>query len=170
MLNESIPRSDMEQISTEGPTFLIRRWVPLTPLIFVIVFVGVNSKHVWGWNRETVGQFVTPLVFGLCLSFLIRYLVSDFADVVWVNNSHIRFEKDGQTETMPLSNIEELRSCAYFPLLYPFSQKPYRIRLRFQEPIGMGESIQFFLRGPGLHSKTPREELERLLNRIQSAQ
>lgn len=169
MLEESIPLSEMEQISTEGATFLTRKWFPLTPLIFCVILSALTSERAWQWDLETAGKIAVSIFVGLCFFGLFRFLVSGIADVVWVNDSHIRFEKDGQTETMPLSNIEELRSCAYFPLMYPFSQKPYRIRLRFTEPIGMGKQIQFFLRGPGLHSKTPREELERLLKRIQSA-
>ncbi|QDV19749.1 hypothetical protein Pan153_44170 [Gimesia panareensis] len=169
MQQDSRPESEMEQISTGGATFLIRKWLPLTPLIFCILISFLTSKQMWRWDFETAGRLAIAVIAGLCFYGLVRYFVSGFADVVWINDSQIRFKKDGQTATTPLTNIEELRSSQYFPLTYPFSLRQYRIRLRFTEPFGMGKQIQFFLWSPGFHSKAPRDELDRLLRRIKDS-
>lgn len=104
------------------------------------------------------------------LYFLARYLVSGFADEVWINETCIRFEKNGQQETTSLTNIEELKSY-YFRSGFPFNFRQYLVRIRFTEPIEMGKQIRFFIRSPapgGLHHE--KEILEILIANIKATQ
>ncbi|WP_417388894.1 hypothetical protein [Gimesia sp.] len=167
---ESPPLTEMTSVSAGFNTFVLKKWIPLVTLLFWITIFYLTSIPVGDWDLKKTGSMTVAILVGLSLYLLARYLVSGFADEVWMNETCIRFEKNGQQETTPLTNIEELKSY-YFRSGFPFNFRQYLVRIRFTEPIEMGKQIRFFIRSPapgGLHHE--KEILEKLIANIQATQ
>ncbi|MCA9005588.1 MAG: hypothetical protein KDA70_09980 [Planctomycetaceae bacterium] len=170
MSQESPPLTELTFISAGFNTFTLKKWFPIATLCFWLTMAFLSSKTVSDWDYEKIRSIVLGIFVALGLFFLARYLVSGFADEVWMNETCIRFQKDGQQETTPLTNIEELKSY-HFQLGFPFNFPQYLVRMRFAEPLEMGKQIRFFIRSPapgGLHHE--KEILETLVAHIQNAQ
>lgn len=161
------PESEMEQISSDAATFLCKKWLPLTPLLFFILISFVTSRQMWRWDLESVRDLVVAVIIGGCLSALFRFLVSGFVDRVWMNDSQIRFQTAGRQATTSLKNVEELKSF-FIPKNYP-AHRHYFIRLRFSEPVGSRQQICFWFQSSLIGAESPREKLDQLLDRIQAA-
>ncbi|WP_145112292.1 hypothetical protein [Gimesia panareensis] len=157
----------MEQISSDSATFLCKKWLPLTPLLFFILISFVTSGRMWRWDLESARDLVVAVIIGGCLSALFRFLVSGFVDRVWMSDSQIRFQTAGRQETTSLKNVEELKSY-FVPVNYP-AHRQYFLSLRFAEPVGSRQQIRFWIQSPLVGAESPREKLDQLLDRIQAA-
>lgn len=164
---ETEETEEWELISSDSTTFLCKKWLPLSPLIFLIPISFVTSRRMWNWDLESVRDLGFAVMIAVCLSALFRFLVSSFADRVWMNDRQIRFQTAGRQETTSLQNVEELRSY-YVPMNFP-PHRHYFLRLRFSEPVGNLQQIRFWIQSPLVGSKSPREKLDQLLERIQAA-
>lgn len=154
----------MDYIAADAHTFFLKTWLPLSVVIFWIV-ISVNWIR-WGdWDLKTVGLVVLQMFTAIPLFYLIRYFVSGFADGVWVDDESILFKKDGKTEKTSLENIEEMKS-SYCLWGAPFNSRQYLVRIKFSEPIGIGETVRFFLQSHVGKSGSDKAVLENLVERI----
>ncbi|MFH1301916.1 MAG: hypothetical protein ABIK07_12725 [Planctomycetota bacterium] len=159
----------MESITAEGPGFLQKIWLPLSAVIFWMVVFAANWIPAGAWDLKKTGLVILQLLTAIPVYYLIRYLVSGFADGVWVDDESILFKKDGKTEKTALSNIEELKSF-YYLLGFPFNSRQYVVKIKLSEPIGMGNRIRFFIRSPVGNSGPDKAILEKLVERIKKVQ
>lgn len=129
---EALEPSGMTRISS-GSTFFFKRvfpvvWFGFTGVaVVIVIFSGAMEKAPFA---------ILPPVFLAVLGFFItKNLLWDLADEVYDQGDSLLVRKDGQEETIPLSNIINVNQSTMI--------NPPRVTLRLVTPCRWGDEVVF---------------------------
>lgn len=124
---------DMRRIST-GLTFVNKRLMPGVLFAFIaVLFCSTLSAVIL--NKEPVFILIVPLLFGGVFYLVMKNLVFDLMDEVYLDGDALVVRNQGAEERIPLAHVINVNASVMM--------NPERITLTLAEPSKFGEEITF---------------------------